>query len=183
MINKNILQKSRKSKCSWNSAFCSISPIVWHSWNPIFANTATRWPDYFSIFGHLKQWKFAKVGSHCWVLLNKPSEECQRFLIFYQRAKRSDLVTLFANQTTFTSFDVAKQTCLRKQLPTHDCLFNHLLQFRFLWREFYAHLPTSRRQIVPRRWLWFSGQHAFHQLWRCEFKLWWCLSLTHCIIN
>ena len=49
--------------------------------------SVTRWLDYFSIFGHLQNWKlaqkchkFPKVGSTFYQIRNKPSKICQKLI-------------------------------------------------------------------------------------------------------
>ena len=55
----------------------------------------TRCLNYFNIFGHLQQWKIAKVVSKFCQKLNKPQKNCSKLLNFAQVCEISpNLVTL-----------------------------------------------------------------------------------------
>ena len=74
----------------------SLSP---HQWTfpvqeAVVVAGVTRWLDYFSIVGHLRQWKFAQCR-FCQIL-NKTSKNCETRLYFWKNSP--NMVTLLVVQ-------------------------------------------------------------------------------------
>ena len=96
--------------------------------------SVTRWPAYFSVFCHLKQWKlapkghkFANVGSAICKVKYKPSKICQRFVNFCQSdAISPNLVTLILSYWKRNKFCESLE-CNWLQSVLKICLWDYFL--------------------------------------------------------